>query len=321
MPGWGPPSREASSFQPKPSLLDATSIAATRDAFDRSYLQGAPAGWAESAEGTDEIEREIVEKYELCRRHVVPWAGGKVELEGATMVEIGCGTGAKTVAFGQHVGGVIACDLSAPHLEAARGRVQAAGLANVELHNESASELFDRLESTGSGQADVLLLFAVLEHMTLDERIETLERGFEIVRRGGLVVVAETPNRLLPWDWHSSRLPFFNQLPDELAIRYFDRSPRADYVTSVRAGLERGEDEGLLALTRQGRGVSYHEFELALGEPLARVVVGDGYDPEMVAMNPVDHYELVLKDFFRREGLGVPVGFTRHWLDLLIRKP
>jgi S-adenosylmethionine-dependent methyltransferase len=135
------------------------------------------------------------------------------------------------------------------------------------------------------------------------------------------MVVAETPNRLLPWDWHSSRLPFFNQLPDELAIRYVDRSPRADYVAEIQAARERGEDAALMELTRQGRGVSYHEFELALDAPLERLVVGDGYDPEMVAMNPVDHYELVLKDFFRREGLGVPVGFTRHWLDLLLRRP
>jgi ubiquinone/menaquinone biosynthesis C-methylase UbiE len=317
---WAVPSRNASEFRPAASLLDPDSIAATRSAFQRTYLTEVPRDWLESRAGADEVDREIVEKYELCRRYVVPWVGGRVTLEDATLVEIGCGTGAKTAAFAQHVGRVVACDHSPLHLEAARGRVEAVHLDNVELRCETASALLDRIEERGE-PVDIVLLFAVLEHMTLAERLEALERGFAVLRAGGLIVVAETPNRLLPWDWHSSRLPFFNQLPDELAIRYFDRSPRADYVAAVRKGLSGSEEEGILAMTRQGRGVSYHEFELALDSPLEELVVGDGYDPEMVDMNPVVHDELALKDFVERERLGVPLGFTRYWLDLLIRKP
>ena len=38
----------------------------------------------------------------------------------------------------------------------------------------------------------------------------------------------ETPNRLLWWDHHTSILPFYGMLPDDLAIAYADRSPRGD---------------------------------------------------------------------------------------------
>jgi Methyltransferase domain len=240
---------------------------------------------------------------------------------GETMIEIGSGTGAKTAAFAQVVERVLACDISEPHVRAARARVEALGLENVVLDTMDAQAFLDRIREEHPGGVGLCLLFAVLEHMTLEERLATLRGSWAALRPGGAMVVVETPNRLLPWDWHSSRLPFFNQLPDELALRYYGRSPRRDYVDAIRRGLEEGgEAGGLEALTRQGRGVSYHEFEVALGD-LDPLVVADSYDPEIVEMNPLNRHELELKAFLAREGIDVPIAFSRYWLDLVLRKP
>ena len=306
---------------PAASLLDEPVIDEIRAGFERSYLRDAPADWLASQEGRDEVTREIVGKYELCRRHVVPWVGRVADLDDALMIEIGCGTGAKTAAFAQRVGRVEACDFSPLHVEGAAARLEAVGLENVSFSSADAATFLGQVRREHPGGADICLMFAVLEHMTLDERLEALGEAWGLLRPGGALVVVETPNRLLPWDWHSSRLPFFNQLPDELALRYFERSPRPDFVAAIRAGLDSdGERGGFEALARQGRGVSYHEFEVAIG-PLDGLVVADSFDPEILEMNPIYADELALKALFEREGLGVPIAFTRYWLDLVLRKP
>ena len=74
--------------------------------------------------------------------------------------------------------------------------------------------------------ADMVLLFAVLEHLTQEERIRYLSFIWhEILRPGGYLIVVDTPNRLSYFDEHTSVMPFFHLLPPYLALRYFDRSP------------------------------------------------------------------------------------------------
>ena len=301
-----------------PSLVTESRVTEIDSAFRLTYLRDAEE-WAATGEGKTEIRREIVGKYELCRRHVVPWVAGTVQLEGATLIEIGCGTGAKTAAFAQRVERIIGCDLSALHVEAARARLQAFGIDNAELRIEDAQTLLASVRSEVPDGADICLLYAVLEHMTLEERLETLRDCWSVLRPGGVIVVLESPNRLLCWDHHSSLLPFFNMIPDELALKYFEESPRDDFKASVRQGLKEGHEAGLLALTRQGRGISYHEFELTIGR-LGDKVVADSYDPEIASMNPIQLEELELLDFINRETLDIPRAFTRYWIDLVLRK-
>jgi S-adenosylmethionine-dependent methyltransferase len=73
-------------------------------------------------------------------------------------------------------------------------------------------------------------------------------------------------------------------------------------------------------LARWGRGVSYHEFELALG-PLDDLVVGDGFDPEPMSYYGVSLETRLLYTYAVRKGLKVPPGFLRETLDVILRKP
>jgi hypothetical protein len=59
---------------------------------------------------------------------------------------------------------------------------------------------------------------------------------------------------------HTSWLPFFQWLPDDLAFKYSRFSPRFNF------GGMYGEEtaERMLHFLRRGRGVSFHEFSLTM---------------------------------------------------------
>ena len=86
--------------------------------------------------------------------------------------------------------------------------------------------------------------------------------------RGDLWCVVETPNRLWYHDSHTSFLPYFHWLPDDLAFEYSRMSPRAGFRDCYRVP----DAASRLHFLRRGRGVSYHEFDLALG-PAAQLDV------------------------------------------------
>jgi hypothetical protein len=83
------------------------------------------------------------------------------------------------------------------------------------------------------------------------------------LKAGGFLVICETPNRLWWYDSHTSRLPFFNWLPDDLAIEYSARSSRPEFRELHDRPID---DQTRLVLSRWGRGASYHEMELCIPE-------------------------------------------------------
>jgi hypothetical protein len=194
--------------------------------------------------------------------------------------------------------------------------VEETGAENVELHAVDVGEIIEAVR-THRGEVDVLLLYAVVEHLTLDERLELLGLARELVPPDGLIVVVETPNRLVPPDWHTSFLPFYSQLPDDLALAYLDRSPRDDFRAAVEEAAGRGRAEARTALTRWGRGASFHEFELVFGD-LSRHVLAGGYEPALMGDRPVHREELALARYLDRVRPDLPPPFSRYWLDFVL---
>ena len=192
------------------------------------------------------------------RTQIVPWLDSIHPLNGCATLEIGSGRGASTFALAEQGASVTAVDVNAEAMSVARSRLGAAGL-EADWHLRNAAEL----DAVGPGPFDLVVFWASLEHMTVPERRAALVHGWSLVTGGGHLVVIETPNRLWPADPHTSHLPFFNWLPDDLAFDYLDRSPRSD----IRTKFDDLNSE-LLAFQRLGRGVSYHDFELALGPQL-----------------------------------------------------
>ena len=216
--------------------------------------------------GKRDLQDHLLRRMDNIRRTIVPWLGAARTLDGAAVLEIGCGTGSATVALAEQGANVTGIDISEGKLAVAAERCRAYGLrADFRLANAAeAHRLF------AGRRFDFILFFATLEHMTHEERMAAMKGTWEMLPAGGLWCIIDTPNRLWYLDVHTSLLPFYSWLPDRLAFEYARFSPRSGFQDSYRG---RG-DETELDFLRKGRGVSYHEFDLAMGGAERLKVVG-----------------------------------------------
>jgi SAM-dependent methyltransferase len=247
---------------------------------------------------------------------LIPWIESAVPLGGKTVLEYGCGAGPVSAAFGQRAERHIGYDIEPAAIADGQAKLADLGISNVELRHASVASIFSSVKEH-AGEIDVFVLYAVLEHMNVAERLEVLELAREVVRPDGAIVICETPNRLILWDWHSSQAPFMAQLPDELALRYYDRAPRQEFIDTIQAGLDQSWEEGQEALTRFGRGMSYHELELIFGD-LSRHVLASNWEPELFAHREIHPEEVALARMMDQARPDLAPAFSRYWLDVVL---
>jgi S-adenosylmethionine-dependent methyltransferase len=247
--------------------LDEERLAKLEASIARYYAGADVESFLNTQAGKKSVH-EVLQRIRLAREDVIPWIERYVSLDGARVLEIGCGTGADVVALAEQGANVIAMDIDEGALTVARDQCSAYAVeATILLGNAiEAGRMF------GNEKFDLVILFACLEHMTPEERAVVMRETWDLVPTGKLWCVIETPNRLWWYDSHSAQLPFFNWLPDELALRYSEFSEREWF-----RGLQQGgnTDKSMLKMRRAGRGVSFHEFDLYI-KPAAQLhVVGD----------------------------------------------
>lgn len=247
---------------------------------------------------------------------LIPWIEQTVPLAGATVLEYGCGNAAVSCAFAERVERLVGLDIDADWIERGNRELSQRGLHNVTLELHPTESILDALASH-RGEIDVLLLYAVLEHLTVAERIGLLTVAREVVRPGGAIVVSETPNRLVYFDHHTAQMPFFHLLPDELALECHRRSGREDFKAAIQAAGEVDRESALEAIARWGRGVSFHEFEVAFGD-LSRHVIASSYDMLLFGERPVHAEEVILARYLDRVRPDLAPAFSRYWLDLIL---
>jgi 2-polyprenyl-3-methyl-5-hydroxy-6-metoxy-1,4-benzoquinol methylase len=265
---------------------------------------------------------EIVGRYNQAVQYAVPWVSRCVQLSGRELLEIGCGSGSSTAAFAQAAAHVYAYDIESRLVNAAALRCQLLGISNVTAACILPTDFYDSVTKRHAHGIDMVLLYAVLEHCTIEERLSILRTTWNLLRPGGHLIVIETPNRFGYLDFHTTKLPFFHLLPPSLSLEFFGRSPRSEIVESVAAARREGDDAALLMLDRHGTGVSYHEFITALKEDdLARLVIADGFEDEMLDWFPINLEDRLLQTFFLEQNVAVPIGFSRRVLNLIFRKP
>ena len=258
---------------------------------------------------------EWQERRSAAARCFVPWLEQVVPLRGKTVLDYGVGNGAAAAAFAPRSGRYIGIDIDAERIDEGRRFFAESGLA-PELLAAPPDRILAEVAAFG-GEVDIFLCYAVLEHMSVDERLAILELARDVVRPDGFIVVVETPNRLTPWDHHTSQLPFLNQLPEELAMRYAHRSGRSDFVEALSEASAGGTDAAREAFIRWGRGASYHEFELVFGD-LTRHLVCSSWDPVLFPEREVHREELALQRVLDRARPDLPAAFSRYWLDLVL---
>lgn len=177
----------------------------------------------------------------------MPWLDSVFTLSGSSILEIGGGRGASTVALAEQGAAVTVLDVNPVAVAAATQPLQAASLAAHHLLGNAAAPPL-----RPGTRFDAVIFWASFEHMTSHERRAALTAAWSLLGPTGVLVVIEAPNRLWPFDSHTSDLPFFHWLPDDLATRY-----SAGGLRSSVDELPAGDTE---ALARLGRGVSFHDF-------------------------------------------------------------
>jgi S-adenosylmethionine-dependent methyltransferase len=230
-------------------------------AVERSCRANYYKGWRGEAryskEGFEEDLRDNVsQRLESDREKVVPWTDAAMPLQGKRILEIGCGTGSSTVALAEQGAVVTGIDIDEDALVVARERCRAYGL-QAEFRAMNAQSL---ARTFRQDEFDLIIFFASLEHMTIDERLGALSDAWDLLPRNAMLSVVETPNRLWYYDDHTSYLKFYHWLPDELAFHYSRFSPRENF-REVYRKYDPASQEHFL---RRGRGMSFHEFDLAI---------------------------------------------------------
>lgn len=259
------------------------------------------------------------QRLEDHRKVSIPWLDSVRPIRNARILEIGCGQGTSTVALAEQGAKVTAIDLDDTLLQAAKTRCKIYGL-NVDFHQLNATEV---LQFFSGIEFDIIIFWAVLEHMTLSERMLAMKDTYDMLPDGGLWCIIGTPNRLHYFDSHTSGLPFFHWLPDDLAILYSKKSRRLEYSDCFNKSEFNSEDINLF--NRWGRGVSYHEIELAI-KPLHELniisTLQSFTEKKGLISNLItkianrSQYEILL----RRKFPDINPCFFQPYLNLIIKK-
>jgi len=260
----------------------------------------------------EDLQDHIINRIESDRRRIIPWLNNSMPLKGKKILEIGCGTGSSSMALAEQGAKVIGIDLDEGALKVAEDRQKAYNL-DVEFYFLNAVEAHEKFKDE---KFDMIIFFATLEHMIHEERLDAMASTWNMLNEGGMWVVLETPNRLWYFDGHTSGLPFFQWLPDDLAFKYSKYSPRNEF-----SGIYREyNNETKLHFLRRGRGLSFHEFDLSINESKKLNVISSKIKYEKYAWLKASKLEKKFKSFLKLAHKGLHDGFYDKSLDLIIKK-
>jgi 2-polyprenyl-3-methyl-5-hydroxy-6-metoxy-1,4-benzoquinol methylase len=283
-------------------------------ALAKSYFRDAP-DYLNTQAGKKELDDHVVGRTDIHRRTIVPWLDTLFCLDGAKIIEIGCGTCSSTVTLAEQGAEVFGYDIDEASLAVGSERLSIYDL-KAELINGNATEILaERI-----AEVNAVIYFATAEHMTLDEKLSSFSSVWRSLHSGAYLIVVETPNRLWWFDSHTAILPFYLWLPDDLAAHYSRFSPRFPFNERLRPPITA---QTLLRLTRTGRAASYHEFELSLGSLSALQVNSLNRwkrgNPFLFAKWFA--FDRTFERWLRRHGPRIDNAFYESYLQLAIRKP
>ena len=292
-------------------VFSPTQQAELRESIERNYLdRGATKAKLSAEEYAASLDGQVSQRTHYNRTRIAPWLHGIRHLSGAEILEIGCGTGCSAITLVEQGAKLTGVDVDGGALQVARDRL---ALANLQADFRELNG--SQIESLDTESFDFVIFYACLEHMTVDERLASLRQGWGKLQPGGKLVIIETPNRLWYYDSHTAGLPFFDWLPDDLAYLYSRFSQRANFRDQYREI----DDERMLKFKRWGRGMSYHELDLAIS-PVDQLHV----------LSYLNAFE---KTFLMKHGLtglryrnvlrkvsSVHPAFLQPYLDLVIEK-
>lgn len=161
------------------------------------------------------------------------------ELEGKRILDFGCGSGASTSILARNIGDaeIVGVELEKDLLSVAKARIDHYGFKNAEvLQSPNGLSLPENI-----GDFDLVVMSAVYEHLLPNERKPILAKLWAAIRPGGALFINQTPNRLFPFELHTTMLPVINYMPEKLAFFYAKKfSSRIDAGDSWESLLRQG---------------------------------------------------------------------------------
>jgi S-adenosylmethionine-dependent methyltransferase len=263
-------------------------------------------GYLESDIGKNDVKDHMINRLLNFRNTIIPWLNTLIKFEKSNILEIGCGTGSTAVALAEQGCKLTSIDVNNVHIKVAEKRCKLYNLT-TNIFSLNAIDIKNIRE-----EFNMIIFSASLEHMTYDERIISLKLAWEMLKKDGFLVVIETPNRLFYYDGHSSLLPFYHWLPDQIAMQYSKFSPR-----------ERCKNNSFdyMNFIRFGRGASFHEFEIALDIKCCDLTVCCMQQFQKSFISGILTNEHKYNIFMRKLGpKNIPDGFYYNNLYIAIKK-
>ena len=300
-------------FKAKHRYSDKETTEKLKDSLEKNYLdRGTTKAKQTAQQYNSAIKNQLYDRLYYNRNRIVPWLNNFKKLEGARILEIGCGTGISTQALTEQGAKVTGIDVDKGALKVAEDRLRFTNL-EANFHYLNADEIGGKFKDE---PFDFIIYYAVLEHMTVKEGISSLKQAWEMLSEDALLVVLETPNRLWYYDSHTSALPFFDWLPDELAFYYSKFSQRNNFKDLYREL----NDEEMLKFLRWGKGASYHEFELAI-KPLDELqIISSLMQYEKTAILKLGYKGLKYIRFLKNTKKDLPQSFCYPYLDIILKR-
>ncbi|MFA6099393.1 MAG: class I SAM-dependent methyltransferase [Patescibacteria group bacterium] len=256
----------------------------------------------------DEIERRSIVDYIQKRQKTLierfePIAGKRI-------LDVGSGSGSSAFAL---------IDAGADFVQGVEPNADFVKLANQRAHDEGLSEKvsFLQIKDTNKlpfddGRFDIVTFNAVLEHIDPKLRAPILQEAYRCLKKDGLLVITESPNKVFPYDGHTTLLPLIPWLPFNwavaLASRFSRNSPR---------GLTKDQyiAEGLV-------GVTYCQIKKALPQTVCLNLQGGDaeWKTNLHHSSLFTRYLLLAVEKFYKL-FKLPLASVMPVLDLVFRKP
>jgi SAM-dependent methyltransferase len=260
-------------------------------------------------------ENSWISRYEAGCFALAPIIARITGAGAARVLEIGCGQGQKALSYAPFVGSVLGIDIEGELVSYAKDAVARLKAPNVVFDQIEANDVSRILESD---KFDIIVLYAVMEHLTPTERQNLLSAIWSHLGEDAHLVIGETPNRISSYDMHSTRLSFVDSLNDDCYLQYVERfTSREDW----RPYVGRFQDR-VLGSYRAGRGVSYHEFDLLLGKmgEIGNHIVEDSFSSLARNIYPLRSSEWGILSETRWQGNQIDQFFSRYWLEGVISR-
>jgi len=265
-----------------------------------------------------EIQDLYMGRLSRFRNNHIPFLDEHIRLKNKNILEIGCGTGASSIALAEQGAYVTGIDIVKESVKIAQKRASIYKLP-IEFIQLNATEIESHLKHK---HWDVIIFFASIEHMLPSERKSALQQSYSMLKEGGFLCILGTPNRLWPVDIHTSYLPFYMWLQDELALDYARFSKRKEFASLHKLNIEKGYED----LYHLGRGFSFHELEIALG-PISKLRIIESLPIFLRKHNFFQKWSYQLSDEYKFKKLlskygpkGIHPGFYECYIDLIIKK-